>query len=150
MKVIWALLCENVITNQQTNNVSLIEVVDQLTVPAPPPGNVAKQDEKFDTFLNMRLVVLWARSDRDVPERGQARVRIIAPDGKEAQSTEHQVDLSEVPRSRAIGRIVGFPFPLTDEGEHLFRVEKRTSDSSWRKEFELPLWVQIQTDSPAG
>ena len=150
MKVLWAILCENVIINQQTNNVSLIEVVDQITVPAPPPGNVVKPDEKIGTFLNMRLVVLWARSDRDVPESGQARIRIIAPDGKEAQTTEHHVDLSEVPRSSAIGSIVGFPFPLTDEGEHLFRVEKRTPDSSWSKEFELPLWVEIQTDSPAG
>ena len=150
MKVLWALLCGNVITDQRTNNVSLIEIIEQITVPAPPPGSVAEVDGQSGTLFNMRIVVLWARSDRDVPEKGQARVRMIAPDGKESQSMEHEVDLIKLPRVRAIGHIVGFPFPLTHEGEHFFRVEKQTADSTWKTVFELPVWVQIQTDSPSG
>ena len=41
MKVLWALLCKNVITDQDTNNISLIEVVDELTIPAPPPQSAS-------------------------------------------------------------------------------------------------------------
>ena len=148
MKVLWALLCDYVITNQQTNNISLIEIIEQINVPAPAPGSLAEFTEQSATFLNMSLVVVWARSDRDAPEIGQARVGIVAPDGRKSQFAEYEVDLIDTQHTRAVGQIVGFP-PLTQEGEHLFRVEKQISDSEWKEEFEVPVWVNIQTDSPS-
>lgn len=149
MKILWTLLCDNVITDHRTNNVSLIEIVEQINVPSPPPVSLAKSGDQSPTLLNMWLVTLWARSENDKPENGQARIKVVAPDGTESQLIEYEVNLNETPRSRAVGRIAGFPL-LTQEGEHLFRVEKLTSDSDWQKEFELPVWVQIQSDSPSG
>ncbi len=61
---------------------------------------------------------------------------------------EYEVDLMETPRSRVFGHIVGFPL-LSQEGEHVFSVEKQTAESDWEKEFEIPVLVSIETDDPS-
>ena len=150
VKAHWALLCENVITNERTNNASLIEVVEQLNVPAPPPGSVDRPDGQSSSLLDMWAVVLWARTDYDAPEKSKARLKMVTPDGEESLSQEYEVDLTHAPRVRAAMRIVGFPVSVVREGEHLLKVEVQTSASDWNEEFELPVWVHIQADIPSG
>ena len=147
MKAIWAILCKNVIVDQQSNNVSLIEVIDEFTIPVPPPVNLPEIDGEPGILLDVSLVVLWARSHRDTPEKAQSRTSIVTPDGTEARSLENEVDLTEAIRARAIGRIVGFPHPLNHGGEYLFRIELKVPGSDWKEELELPLWVNVQKDT---
>ena len=37
MKVIWAVLCENSVIDRDTNNVSLLNVLEQMQLVAEPP-----------------------------------------------------------------------------------------------------------------
>ena len=176
MKVYWALLCERLITDVETNNASLIEIIEEISVPTSPPGIVTRpnelpqhesqpqvppesqpqvppgsvpgRDEKLDSLLSFWVVVLWARSDYDAPEKGQSRIRMVTPGGREWFSGEYEVDLTQAPRARAAGRMVGFP--STSEGEHILKVEARTAVSGWSEEFEIPVWVRIQAGSPSG
>ena len=150
MNVIWAILCQNVIVSQQSNNISLIEVIDELTVPVPPPQTLGESDEEFSATLDFRLTVFWARSDHRIPERGQSRVKLVAPDGRESTPVEQEIDLTQFPRMRSIGRMIGSPLPLTQEGQYRFIIEVKTPDSDWQEVSELPLWVAIQTDNPPG
>ena len=145
MNVLWALLCDTVIIDEQTNRVSIIGVIDEINVPAPPPERPSETGEHFVTAANMRLMALWARSDPGVPESSQARVRIVAPNGDEWHSEEHMVDLSDATLSRTIAHITGLP-PLARDGMHLFRLESQMPDSTWSEEFELPLRVHVQFD----
>ena len=81
-----------------------------------------------------------------LPEKAQARSRIIAPNGGEARSGEVEIDLTDIIRARAIGRVTGFP-PFTQVGEYTIKIETKAQDSEWQEVFELPLWVNIQTDT---
>ena len=146
MKVIWALLCEKTIVDQESNNLSLIEVIDELIVPAPLPQGVHGSGAEGSSILDLRLVVLWERSDPLRPEKGQARIRIIAPNASESSVAEHEVDLMESPRMRAIGHLLGSPMPFTQEGQYFVKIEAKTADSDWQELFELPLQVSVQTD----
>ena len=149
MKVIWAILCQNAIVAQESNNLSLIEVIDELTVPAPPPRGTEEPTEEFGLLLDARLVILWSRDNIGVPEIGISRTRLVAPDGRESLSPEIEIDLTHFPRSRSIGRFGAFPFPPTHVGEHFFKIEVKTPASEWVQVSELPLMIQIQNDTPS-
>ena len=146
MKVIWALLCENIIVDRDTNNVSLINVVDELTVPASPPEGPPGAVFESIVILNLRMAILWTRSIPSVPEVGEARVKVVAPDDSISFSPQLEVDLTQGPRERALGHLLNSPFPSWREGEYLFKIEARSADFDWQEMFELPLWVKIQTD----
>ena len=148
MRAIWAILCQNTIIDQRSNNVSLIEVIDELAAPAPPPDLMTETIEEPSILFDANLVVLWARSDLDIPEKAQARSRIIAPNGGEARSGEVEIDLTDIMRARAIGRITTFP-PFTQVGEYTIKIETKSNDAEWQQVFELPLWVNVQTDAPS-
>lgn len=146
MKVIWALLCETAIVDRDTNNISLVNIVDEMTVPAPPPqGLLGPVIERIEV-LDLRLAILWARSISDVPESGEGRITVVAPDDSISVSPEVEVDLSQSQRMRAVGHLLESPFPSWQEGQYLFKIESRTEDLDWQEMFELPLWVKVQTD----
>lgn len=144
MRVIWAVLCERSITDKDTNNLSLINIVEEMTVTPQPPQTVSEQgvEESTETAIaigNFELVVLWVRSDVDVPERGYGRIRIISPDTTEAASHEgNEVDLTQYLRLRSRTRFANFP--MRGPGVYLIKIDGRaTTSSEWTEKFELPL-----------
>ena len=146
MIVLWALLCRNTITDKETNNISLIEVVDELTIPGPPPQTPDATVDEPSPIFNLYLVALWSRSDIDEPEEGDTRIRAITPDDRHAVSPELHVDLTEAVRARSIGRLVRSPFVVSRQGVYRFKLEARTTTSDWIEMFEAPLWISIQTE----
>ena len=148
MKVIWAILSENAIVDRQSNNISLIEVIDELTVPVPPPQVVSQSGEQLQIPFSFCLSILFARTDIGVAEKGRYSVTIIGPDGVKSESRELDVDLMENLRSRSIGRMGEFPLPLTVEGQYSFKIDVKSVDSDWKEAFELPLRVNFQRDDP--
>ena len=146
MRVIWALLCKNTIVDRDTNNVSLINVVDELTVPASPPQGPPGAVFESIVLLDLSMAILWVRSSPDVPESGEARVKVVAPDDSISLSPQLEVDLTQRPRVRALGHMLNSPFPSWQEGEYRFKIEAKTNDLDWQEMFELPLWVKVQTD----
>ena len=119
-------------------------------VPAPPPPRQSDLTEEPQLLIDARLVILWTRSEFETPEMGISRIRIIGPDGGEFSSPEVEIDLTKVPRSRSIGRLGAFPFPLAHEGQYNFKIELKNSESEWLEASELPLLVLVQSDSPSG
>ena len=143
MKVVWAILCKNTIVNRETNNITLFEVVEELNVVAAPPQESLDPELGFSTVLDLHLVSMWARTDPSTPESGQARFRAVSPDGRALVSGEAVVDLTEGTRLRADGHLLESPFPFTEDGIYLFKIEARTPESDWEELYELPLWVQV-------
>lgn len=95
-------------------------------------------------LANMELVVLWVRSDLDVPERGYGRIRVIAPDEREAPTHENEVDLTQYLRLRTRIRLTSLP--MRGSGVYRLKIEGRApSSSEWTEEFELPLRVVFQS-----
>ena len=148
MKVIWALLCEKAIIDRETNNASFINVVEEITVPASPPQVPPDSEIEPILVLDLHMAILWARSNPYIPESGEARVTLIAPDETVRISAQLAVDLTQSQRLRGIGHLMESPFPILQEGQYVFRIEAKTADLDWHEMFELPLWVKIQTNDP--
>lgn len=144
MKVIWAVLCQSSAVDRDTNVVSLFNVVEEITFPAPPPEPTPSQ--QLPAGLNLapifQLVVLWTRSDQKIPEQGRGRLRLLRPNNAEALGQEFEVNLTQHLRLRLRIPLAGLP---TDgEGIHQFVVEGMTGTSAWTSMFELPLSVVFQ------
>ena len=146
MKVLWALLSENVIVNERTNNVSLVEVIEELTIPAQPPHGTDVTGQEPNTLYNSWLSILFARSDPQVSEMGHSQARMVTPSGREAVFLDINVDLTQHPRSRSMVRMNSFPLPLSEEGEYAFKVEIMSDQGASEEAFELPLRINIRRD----
>ena len=149
MKVIWAILCETAITDKETNNVSLINIVEELSFPASPPHIDSESDAAQFKPVSLAVVVLFARSALNVAESGEARIKMVAPDGTVGLSGEMPVDLVQNERLRAIGRTFALPLPSRQGGQYGLKVEIKTSERGWEESFNLPLQVKVQmNDAP--
>ena len=147
MKVNWAILSRTAIVDRQSNNISLIEVIDELAVPAPPPQDVQGTDEHPRAVFDYCLSVLYARSDPSFGEIGQSSIRMTGPGAIQSEPIEMDVDLMEFSRSRSIIRIPISPITLTAEGAYSFKIDVRNEGTQWEQAFELPVWVNVQRDT---
>lgn len=150
LKVIWAVLCRNSAIDKDTNNVSLFEIIEEITFPAPPPE--PPQWQQLPARLSLaplfQLIILWTRSNQEVPEQGRGRVRILLPaNDREAMAQEFEVDLTQYLRLRNRINVPGFP--VGPEGIYRFVVESMTGPSEWAQVFELPVRVVIQRQDSA-
>jgi hypothetical protein len=145
LKVIWAILCQSSAVDRDTNVVSLFNVIEDLTLSAPPPEAPPGQQLPAGLALvpPFRIVALWSRSNPDVPEQGRGRMRLLLPkDGSVARTQEFDVDLTQHLRLRHIMNLSGLP--LGGEGIYRFVIDGMTGTSEWTEKFELPLHVAFQ------
>ena len=143
MEVTWSIFCQSSAIDRDTNNLSLFNVIEELTVPVPPPQLQTGQPlPEGLTVANLELVTLFTRSDPQVPERGRGRVRLLLPEGREALNQEFEVDLTQYLRLRMRVKVPGFP--TGDAGMYRFLVDGITDTSDWIEMFELPIRVALQ------
>jgi hypothetical protein len=144
VKVLWSILCQDAVIDRETNNVSLFNIVEEVSIPVEPPTktptSVAPQRL---TAADFALVTLWARSDEKVGEQGRGRIRLVLPDTKEVAQSEFEVDLTTYLRSRFVMRFHGLPGG--DQGTYRFIIESKDMAGDWVQMFELPLRVAIQS-----
>jgi hypothetical protein len=135
---IWTLPCRFSLANGDTNNVSLIEVIEDISIPLPPPqppvwGLVPAL---FD------VVTVWARQNDDAPTSGFGRLSIVSPGGESLVHYDYDIDLRENRRVRNIGRVLGFP--AREPGRYFFRVEYRiNANDAWQQVSNFPIAVNI-------
>lgn len=146
IKHAWTVLCDKVIVDRQTNNVSL-DSIDQLTVHGMTPSG----DEKVVIPTAVTLATLWYRDPGDEPERGAARMRFVSPDGETLGQAELDIDLSERPRARTFGRLGGLPF--SSFGTYFFRMELQ-ENGEWHEVAKIPFQIVAGSsegsDGPSG
>ena len=140
---LWTVPCRVTITDQQSNNISLIEVLEELTV--PPPNSRIPLTVAFSPLM-IDLVTLWSRGNPDEPEFGNARSSLVSPAGETMIEQVVELDLRERRRFRTIGRFLGLP--LQQAGTYAWRVEKRQGENAtWEEVARVPLEVHVE--SPA-
>ena len=137
---VWTVLCTRSSIDRETNNMSLFEAIEQLTIhdwtgqPGFAPGP-------------FELVSLWARAETDRPCRGEARFLLRTPGGRTAISQTHEVDLRQYRRLRTRRRIPAIP--VDGAGLYTFLVELRELDQDqWLQVARIPLEVQVQAAVP--
>ena len=135
MKHIWTVACSRAVIDQDSNNVSLQNVIEQLNIADDPtPDGVLP--------IEVHLITLWSRADLETPSQGKSRVRFLTPSGKVLGTFESDIDLSESERLRLRLRFASLP--LRESGIHSFRVDLKKAESSrWRNVAEIPIDVRF-------
>ena len=137
---IWSVVCSHAVVDQRSHTVSLLDVVEEITVPDRP---------KTDGVLACRLdiISLWARSNFDVADRGQTRVIFSSPSGKRREISISKVDLSEHQRARTIVQLQSLP--VSEPGRHIFIVEcQGEGETEWQQVAAVP--VDVSFEPPEG
>src|SRR3990172_3519864 len=133
---IWSVLCSRSVIDSETNNVSIQDVIEQITINAEPT------EDGFLPFP-LELITLWGRKEIDRPARGIERVSFVTPSGKHTIISESKIDLSKAERHRQRVRFPGLP--IGEAGRHYFRVEFKENGDQYREVAAVPLTVQFQS-----
>ena len=144
MKIIWAVICESSSTDQETNNISLFNLLDEIHLPEPP--NYAQEaGNSLIAPVRLSLVALFTRSESDQSEEQEARIVVHFPDdGEPYIFGTFEVDLESVHRLRAKFNLPGIP--VRSEGEYLYRIQGLDQSEEWHDLFELPLRIDFLTN----
>ncbi len=140
-KHVWSVLCTKGALDTQTNQVSLLDVLEQASavLPAPP-----KRGEGL--HLPCQLVGLWVRSNREVPEQAQCAVHIEDASGVSTIQKIMDIDLSSTARFRSTFRMEGVPL---QNGVIEFVVEYRDAeDKEWVEVARVPFELTVQIEAP--
>ncbi|MEA3344807.1 MAG: hypothetical protein U9Q78_00935 [Chloroflexota bacterium] len=138
---VWTVVCSRSVIDRDSNNVCLLNVLEQITVGGKP---TAEDVEAIP--IEMEVVSLWARSDLDVPTGGAERLTLVSPSGEVLFSGESEIDLSAHRRFRNRARFRGLP--IREEGRYVFRVESQADDEvGWHHAADIPLEVIFEEES---
>lgn len=141
---IWTVPCRVTITDQESNNVSLIEVLEEIVI---APTAARSDSARLRLPLLFDVVTLWARERSGEPEVGIGRMQLLSPQGRILIEQSTEIDLREKRRLRTFGRIIGFP--AEGSGTYHFRVDYRTTEGEeWQLAGIIPLDVMIE-EAPA-
>jgi hypothetical protein len=135
---IWSVLCESSILDQDTKLISMINVLEELTIPDEPAPDKGLQ-------IVVSLVTLWVRSEINTPSQGFARYNFTSPSGNVLQSLEQPIDLTRYERLRSRGQFAGLKLP--ESGQYLFNIEFRENEQEeWQKVAAIPLKVNFKKE----
>lgn len=143
---IWTILCSRVITSRETNNVSLIEVTEELQLDLGTEGDKEGTDQSVVSLpVKLVLVSLWSRMEDDKPVAGTAKDIMLTPSGKTLGEHEFKIDLSDHARMRTMRSLVNLPIPVKESGKYRFRTELLDEETNtWKAVSNIPLITNIK------
>lgn len=123
MHHVWTVLCRQVITDRDSNQLTLVNAVENVLV--RPLVDQIPDDAVIP--LDWVLVSMWTRSNLDAPEEAQYRVMLLSPDSEPSPitaidgSTVFRVDMTEKRRMRTQLQIT--TLRVGPPGTYAFRVD---------------------------
>jgi hypothetical protein len=125
-KLVWTIACQRALVDQ-ANNLSIVQVLEELGFPAPPDDRPA-----IGLLVPFTLFVVtqWHREDPHKPEKARARIRLSGPKGEQFASAEFDVDLSSHARARGIAELPGIVYH--GAGAYVVRVDIAVGENRWR------------------
>lgn len=133
---VWTVLCKDYAVDKETGNVTLFKALEQLTL---VKSLDVEEEAPENIQVNMALVSLWCRSDRDEPESCVSRFIFKAPAGQTIGSQEYPVDLKKNVRHRNLMRMSGIAF--NGFGRYQFVIQKQLASGKWTRVAMIPLEV---------
>ena len=131
----WSLICTKCITDPESKNVTLVEVVQQLN---GAPGTVFPILAPFQTDF----VSTWYRTNPERGSRATGKIVVHSPTGNALQATQFAIDLTEFYRTHVIIRSAGIQ--LDAVGVYYFAVSIRVENQEqWREVARIPLNVTV-------
>ena len=114
---ISTLICLQSIVNEETKNITLVEIIEQFNVDSV----LLSKEEQSIILKNFELVSFWRRKNEDQQSQALARLDFIAPSGNTLIQKEYEIDLSKNLRCNAIFKINGLE--IKEEGDYEFHIQ---------------------------
>lgn len=124
----WTVICSKSSIDSETNNISIFEVIEQITFHGD-------QDDSETTGIpiSLQVLTLWSRGEDGAADSNQSRLRLLAPDGSTILTTDPvRIDLTSYQRYRMRNNLHGLPF--SGLGIYKFVIELlNESNQEWEK-----------------
>ncbi len=144
MKHLWSLICQQAITNKDSNNLTLVEILEEIKyVPVADPAaqemvRSAIQEGRASLPIPLYFVTAWLRSDLEKPEQSEEQLFIKAPNGKRLPPIKTTIDLIQYSRYRSVTIVPSLP--LNGQGVYQFVVSHQVGDE-WEEDASIPLMI---------
>lgn len=144
----WSILCASSIIDRETQAVSLLNIVEILTITEPAAMLKQALETKAAFQVQMELWSQWFRSDYATPETVTVRCSLVAPGEERLPPQSFLVSLEEAPTAHTRLRISLLPF--RGAGVYSWMIEKRVGDAdNWEAVARIPMELNVnQRESP--
>jgi hypothetical protein len=146
MNHIWSVLCKKSIIDIDTNNITLNEILEEVSFGVPLETAL-----KFPANFNFEyeLVSFWTSSIFKGGEKFYTEIELISPDKKVINKFEQEMAFPEG-KTKLRTRIKANIITATKEGEYIFKVKAKAKKFEKFKVFaEIPLTIAIKRTMPA-
>lgn len=141
MKHIWSVLCKKSIIDADTNNISLNEILEEVSFNIP-----FDKDLKLPTSFNFdyEIVSFWTSTSPKGGEKFYTEVEFIDPDKKTLNKLEQEIMFPEN-KKRLRTRIKANGLNATREGEYILKIKaKEKKADKFKVLTEVPLTIRIK------
>ena len=140
-KHIWSVLCKKTIIDTDTNNISLIDVFEQLQAKVNLPQN---KNIKLSIPLEYEVVNFWYKENSNKKEEVDVEITLIDPNNKSLKSFINTITIPDnKKRVRTRLKITGLP--ITISGIYRFIIKtKEKNTKNYKQVAELPIEIKIE------
>ena len=143
MKHIWSVLCRHSIIDSESNNISLIDVLEGVQANYKPKNDDKNNGRPTIIPVDFEIVSFFEDIDTSKELRFKIKIDIIAPGNIVNNGSENEVVLPIGPkRLRQRSRINGLP--VTVSGSYRMVVKIKQDKEEFKTVVELPLDVTIK------
>lgn len=142
MRHVWTIICQRSITDEQSSNVSFVDVLEQVTLDPESLKTVMEHEgEVGQIALPVRVCSLWHRDDAAEQQSFRFRHSILGPDG--SQLATHENSLAFDAGIRRVKVIVQLEkWPIAGLGDHWIVTESAYPDTEgWIECSRTPIEV---------
>jgi len=136
---VWSVLCQNAVVDNETGSVSLINILETITVFSEAKGEV-KIPISYEIFSE------WIREENNHPATGMMRLFFCNAQNECKHQLELPIDLREHLFARTRIKLAGLT--INGSGWYKFLVELKIAGSDkWELKASLPLMVVFASES---
>lgn len=149
IKHVWSMLCQSSVIDQQTNNISLQNVLEQIQVniSSKAAEDFKKQNPTIEKGLpvtfNAQIASLWRSLNPKVTPSADVEIEFFDGIGDSLQKIEFKLVFEEGKgRMRSMINVPGLV--ITDTGLYLFKIKvKEEGESAFTEAGEIPLEIIV-------
>jgi hypothetical protein len=136
----WAIACEHAIADQRTNNLSLINFLEEIKIRVEK-GYDKKSKINISTSLN--IVALWERLTCDKEENYSFKLAFFSPNNKLLFEKDIEIKFKkDILRMRSIFLINKLSiYPVS--GRYVFKIQRKKESNKLATISEIPLMINI-------
>ena len=144
LKHIWSVLCRRAIVDSSSNNLTISEVIEELTVNLQIKNIKDSTLKSFNVPFEFEVVSFWKNDGENIDKSEyECEIEIDNPKGKKIRSLPQKIKFpTGIKRLRTILRANGII--VEDSGEYSLKVNvKEKREKKYKTVAELPLMINI-------